>query len=420
MPLYNALYAQSGGVTAVINATACGLIQTARIHHDKINKMYAARNGIIGALTEDLIDTSFESDADIAALRYTPAGAFGSCRHKLGTAEKNLAQYERLIQVFSAHDIRYFFYNGGGDSQDTAYKISQISRTLGYPIICIGIPKTIDNDLPFTDNSPGFGSVAKYVAVSIREAGLDVASMAETSTKVFILEVMGRHTGWIAAASGLAHERESDAPHIILFPEILFDPDIFLERVKQCVKQFGSCSIVVSEGLRNKDGAFIAESGLVDSFGHKQLGGVAPVLARLIKEKCGFKYHWALADYLQRSARHIASKTDVEQAYALGVAAIQLALSEKNAVMPIIVRDTNLPYSWSIGEAPLEKVANVEVHLPRDFISDDGFGITKKCRDYLTPLIEGEDYPPYHHGLPSYVQLKNKAVEKKLRHVDIS
>jgi 6-phosphofructokinase 1 len=414
MPLYNALYAQSGGVTAVINATACGVIQTARHHRDKIGKLYAARNGIIGALTEDLIDTSVESDADIAALRHTPAGAFGSCRHKLGSLEKNRAQYERLIQVFSAHDIRYFFYNGGGDSQDTAYKISQISQTLGYPITCIGIPKTIDNDLPLTDNSPGFGSVAKYVAVSIREAGLDVTSMAETSTKIFILEVMGRHTGWIAAAGGLAATFEQDAPHIILFPEILFNPETFLERVKRTVKQFGSCSIVVSEGLRNLEGEFISESGLVDSFGHKQLGGVAPVIAKLIKEKCGFKYHWALADYLQRSARHIASKTDVEQAYALGAAAVELALAGKNAIMPIIVRDSNQPYRWSIGEAPLEKVANVEVHLPRDFITEDGFGITEKCREYITPLIEGEDYPPYHQGLPSYVQLKNKAVEKKL------
>jgi 6-phosphofructokinase len=414
MTKYNALYAQSGGVTAVINATACGVIQTARQHNDKIGKLYAARNGIIGALTEDLIDTSFESDADIAALRHTPAGAFGSCRHKLGTLEKNRAQYERLIEVFSAHNIRYFFYNGGGDSQDTAYKVSQISQLLDYPITCIGIPKTIDNDLPFTDNSPGFGSVAKYIAVSIREAGLDVASMAQTSTKIFILEVMGRHTGWIAAAGGLSVERESDAPHIILFPEILFNPETFLTRVQECVKKYGSCSIVVSEGLRNQEGAFIAESGLVDSFGHKQLGGVAPVIAKIIKEKLGYKYHWALADYLQRSARHIASKTDVEQAHALGVAAVELALAGKNAIMPIIVRDSNQPYRWSIGEAPLEKVANVEVHLPRDFITQDGFGITEKCREYLAPLIYGEDYPPYKNGMPCYVHLKNTAVEKKL------
>ncbi|MBV8802159.1 MAG: 6-phosphofructokinase [Gammaproteobacteria bacterium] len=417
MTQYNALYAQSGGVTAVINATACGVIQTARKHQDKIGKLYAARNGIIGALAEDLIDTSLESDADIAALRYTPAGAFGSCRHKLGTLEKNRAHYERLIDVFSAHHIRYFFYNGGGDSQDTAYKVSQISQILGYPITCIGIPKTIDNDLPFTDNSPGFGSVAKYVAVSIREAGLDVASMAQSSTKIFILEVMGRHTGWIAAAGGLAIERESDAPHIILFPEILFNPEAFLSRVQACVKKFGSCSIVISEGLRNQEGHFISESGLVDSFGHKQLGGVAPVIAKLIKEKLGYKYHWALADYLQRSARHLASKTDIEQAYALGKTAVEFALSGKNAIMPIIVRNSNQPYSWSIGEAPLEKVANVEVNLPRDYISEDGFSITEKCREYLSPLIYGEDYPPYHNGLPSYVTLRNQAVQKKLESI---
>jgi len=414
MAKYNALYAQSGGVTSVINATAAAVIQTARQHADKIGCVYAAHNGIIGALTEDLIDTSHESNADIEALRYTPSGAFGSCRHKLGSFEKNRAQYERLIEVFSAHDIRYFFYNGGGDSQDTAYKISQIAQTMGYPIMCIGIPKTIDNDLPLTDNSPGFGSVAKYVAVSIREAGLDVASMALTSTKVFILEVMGRHTGWIAAAGGLAAQQEGDAPHIILVPEIPFTPEAFLQRVQQCVKKYGHCAIVVSEGLRNQDGTFISESGLVDAFGHKQLGGTAPILAKLVKEKLGYKYHWALADYLQRSARHIASKTDVEQAYALGKKAVELALAGKNAVMPIIIRESNQPYRWSIGEAPLEKVANVEIGMPRDFISEDGFSITEKCRQYLAPLIQGEDYPPYHNGLPQYVRLKNKVVAKKL------
>jgi 6-phosphofructokinase 1 len=411
---FNALYAQSGGVTSVINASACGVIETARKHKDKIGTVFAARNGIIGALTEDLIDTSKDSDADIAALRYTPAGAFGSCRHKLGSIEKHRNQYERLIEVFEAHQIRYFFYNGGGDSQDTAHKVSQISTTLGYPITCIGIPKTIDNDLPFTDNSPGFGSVAKYVAVSIREAGLDVASMALTSTKIFIMEVMGRHAGWIAASGGLACEKEGDAPHIILFPEILFDPAKFLEKVKDCVKKYGQCSIVVSEGVKNLDGTFISDSGLVDAFGHKQLGGVAPMIAKLVKDNLGYKYHWALCDYLQRSARHIASKTDVEQAYKLGQSAVEFALAGKNAVMPIIVRDSNSPYRWSIGEAQLEKVANVELKMPRDFITEDGFGITDKCKEYLFPLIQGEDYPPYKNGLPQYVTLKNVGVAKKL------
>ncbi|OGT60854.1 MAG: 6-phosphofructokinase [Gammaproteobacteria bacterium RIFCSPHIGHO2_12_FULL_43_28] len=414
MEKWNALYAQSGGVTAVINASASGLIETARKHSDQIGNVFAARNGIIGVLTEDLIDTSLESEADIAALRYTPAGAFGSCRHKLGSIEKHRKQYERLVEVFSAHHIRYFFYNGGGDSQDTAHKVSQISKELGYPITCIGIPKTVDNDLPFTDNSPGFGSVAKYVAVSIREAGMDVASMAETSTKVFIMEVMGRHAGWIAAAGGLAAEKDGDSPHIILFPEIPLKVDAFLARVKACVLNYGHCSIVASEGLKNAEGQFVSDQGLVDAFGHKQLGGVAPIIAKIVKESLGYKYHWALADYLQRAARHIASKTDVEQAYAMGKAAVEFALAGKNAVMPIIVREKGNTYRWSVGEAPLEKVANVEVKMPRDYITDDGFGITDACRAYLSPLIQGEDYPTYKNGLPQYVKLKNTAVAKKL------
>ena len=414
MEKFNALYAQSGGVTAVINASACGVIQTVRDNQDKIGKLYAARNGIIGALTEDLIDTSFESAADIEALKHTPAGAFGSCRHKLGSIEKHRKQYERLVEVFSAHNIRYFFYNGGGDSQDTAHKVSLISKELNYPITCIGIPKTVDNDLPFTDNSPGFGSVAKYVAVSIKEAGLDVASMALTSTKVFIMEVMGRHAGWIAAAGGLAAEKEGDSPQIILFPEIPLDVTKFLNRVKEVVTKYGFCSIVVSEGVKNPDGTFISESGLVDAFGHKQLGGVAPVIAKMIKESLGYKYHWALADYLQRAARHIASQTDVDQAYAVGKAAVELALAGKNAIMPIIVRENADKYSWTIGEAPLEKAANVEVKMPREYITEDGYGITDACRRYLSPLIQGEAYPPYRNGLPIYVILKNTAVPKKL------
>jgi 6-phosphofructokinase len=411
----NAFYAQSGGVTAVINATACGVIETARQHKRKINKVLAGKNGIIGALTEDLIDTSKESLKDIAALKYTPAGAFGSCRYKLKSIEQNLAEYERLIKVFKAHDIGYFFYNGGGDSQDTANKVSQISQKMGYPLICIGIPKTIDNDLPITDNCPGFGSVAKYVAVSIREASFDVASMAETSTKVFILEVMGRHAGWIAAAGGLAHEKESDGPHIILFPEIPFDQDKFIKRVKICVERFGYAAIIVSEGVKDKDGKFLSESGLKDAFGHTQLGGVAPVIAQLVKAKLGYKYHWAVADYLQRAARHIASKVDVEQAYALGKAAVELAVAGKNAVLPIIVRKKTKKYSWKIEEVKLSQVANIEKPLPRNYITRDGFHITDACRAYLSPLIQGEDYPPYQNGLPQYVQLKNILVPKKLR-----
>lgn len=414
MEKFNALYAQSGGVTAVINTTACGVIQTARAHPDKIDKIFAARHGILGVLGEELIDTNLETAENIAALRYTPSSAFGSCRYKLGSIEKNRQQYERLIDVFSAHNIRYFFYNGGGDSQDTAHKVSLISREMNFPITCIGIPKTIDNDLPFTDNSPGFGSVAKYIAVSILEASLDVAAMASTSTKIFLLEVMGRHSGWIAAAGGLAAQKAGDPPHIILFPEIPFEPHHFLARVQQTVKQHGYCSIVVSEGVRNTDGHFVSDSGLVDAFGHKQLGGAVPCIAKLIKEKLGYKYHWAVADYLQRSARHLASKTDVEQAYAMGKAAVEFALAGKNAILPIIIRQKGSTYSWTVDEAPLEKVANVEVALPRHYITEDGFNITASCRDYLMPLINGEDYPPYVNGLPQYVRLQNKTVKKKL------
>lgn len=410
----NAFYAQSGGVTAVINASACGVIETARKHPDKIGKVYAGRNGIIGALTEDLIDTSQESDADIAALRHTPAGAFGSCRFKLKGLDQSKAEYERLIEVFKAHDIGYFFYNGGGDSQDTSHKVSQIGEKMGYPITCVGVPKTVDNDLPITDNCPGFGSVAKYIAVSIREASFDVASMAKTSTKVFVLEVMGRHAGWIAAAGGLAAEKEGDGPHIILFPEISLDKDKFLAKVKDAVDKYDYCSIVVSEGVKNAEGKFLAEAGTRDAFGHTQLGGVAPVVAQMVKDALGYKYHWAVADYLQRAARHIASKTDVEQAYALGKAAVELALAGKNAVMPTVVRVSDTPYKWEIGSANLADVANVEKKMPRDYITPDGFGITESCRRYLQPLISGEDYPPYENGLPKYVQLKNVAVPKKL------
>lgn len=411
----NAFYAQSGGVTAVINATACGVIETARKHKNKIGKVYAGRNGIIGALTEDLIDTTKESASAIAALKHTPSGAFGSCRYKLKSVEESREQYERLIEVFKAHNIGYFFYNGGGDSQDTSHKVSQLSKQMGYPIQCIGIPKTVDNDLPITDNCPGFGSVAKYVAVSIKEAAFDVKSMAETSTKVFVMEVMGRHAGWIAAASGLAKQGKEDAPHIILFPEIPFDKKLVLNRVKECVEKYGYCVICVSEGARLADGTFLADSGNTDAFGHKQLGGVAPVIADMIKQEHGYKYHWAVADYLQRAARHIASKTDVDHAYAMGKAAVQFALQGKTAVMPTIVRTSNKPYKWKIGSTTLAKVANVEKMMPRSYITKDGLGITERCRTYLQPLIKGEAYPPYKDGLPRYVQLKNIQVPKILK-----
>ncbi len=410
----NAFYAQSGGVTAVINATACGIIETARLNSDKIANVYAGRNGIIGALTEDLIDTSQESDEAIAALRHTPAGAFGSCRYKLKGLDKNKREYERLIEVFKAHNIGYFFYNGGGDSADTCHKVSQISGKMGFPIQAIHVPKTVDNDLPVTDNCPGFGSVAKYIAVSTREASYDVRSMAKTSTKVFVIEVMGRHAGWIAAAGGLAADENNDIPVVILFPEVEFDQKRFLARVQANVEQYEYCTVVVSEGAKWPDGKFLAEQGTQDAFGHAQLGGAAPVVANMIKDALGYKYHWAVADYLQRSARHIASNTDVEQAYALGKAAVEMAIAGDNAIMPIIVRKSDDPYAWEVGSVSLSEVANIEKKMPNEYISEDGFNITEACRRYLRPLIEGEDYPPYVRGLPQYIQLKNVAVTKKL------
>ena len=414
----NAFYAQSGGVTSVINASACGVIETCRQHEDKIGKLFAGKNGIIGALSEELIDTSRESDADIAALKMTPSGAFGSCRFKLKSLEENRREYERLIEVFKAHDIGYFFYNGGGDSADTCFKVSQLSATLGFPVQAIHIPKTVDNDLPITDNCPGFGSVAKYIAVSALEASFDVGSMAKTSTKVFILEVMGRHAGWIAAAGGLIEDY--GIPVLVLFPEVDFDNDKFVAAVKHKVETHGYCTVVVSEGAHNADGSFLAEQGTRDAFGHAQLGGVAPVVANLIKDALGYKFHWAVADYLQRSARHIASASDLEQAYALGKAGVEMALAGKNAIMPTIDRISNNPYQWKIGSADLADVANVEKTMPVDFITADGFGITDKCRDYLYPLIQGEAYPDYDdRGMPRYVVLKNELVDKKLKDLDL-
>lgn len=415
MPKPNAFYAQSGGVTAVINASACGVLETARQHKDKIGKVLVGKNGILGALDEELIDSSKESKTAIAGLRSTPGGAFGSCRFKLKSLQEDAREFQRLLDVFRAHNIQYFFYNGGGDSQDTANKVWQLSKQMDYPLQCIGIPKTVDNDLPLTDCCPGFGSVAKYVAISTREAALDVASMCATSTKVFVLEVMGRHAGWIAAASALAQNQAGDPPHIILLPEVPFEREKFLAKVKTTVQQKGYCVVVVSEGTRYADGTFLGETGgAKDAFGHAQLGGVAPTVASMVKQELGFKFHWAVADYLQRAARHVASATDVDQAYALGKAAVELALAGKSGVMPTIIRLKDSPYRWKIGEAKLSRVANVERMMPKSFISKDGFGITAKARTYLAPLIVGEDHPKYKNGMPEYVTLKNNLLEKKL------
>lgn len=408
------LYAQSGGVTPVINAQAAAVINTVRQNSQHFGTIYAGLNGIVGILNEDLIDLSTEMPEDINGLIHTPGGAFGSCRYKLKSPDENQIEYQRLLEVFQAHNIGYFFYNGGGDSQDTTNKIAQYCQDMGHPITCIGIPKTIDNDLPVTDNSPGFGSVAKYVAVSILEAGLDVAAMAASSTKVFIMEVMGRHTGWIAAAAGLAAKNATQAPHIILLPEVIFYAEKFCAKVKQCVEEYGYCTIVAAEGIRTNNGKFLAEGASKDMFGHTQLGGVAPQLASIVQQELGYKYHWAVCDYLQRAARHIASQTDVEHAYATGKAAVEFAIAGKNAVMPIIVRDSNTPYKWHIESIALDKVANTEKYLPTEFISTDGFNITAACREYLLPLIAGEAYPPYADGLPTYVRMQKNLVNKRL------
>ncbi|MAM89774.1 MAG: 6-phosphofructokinase [unclassified Hahellaceae] len=418
----NAFYAQSGGVTAVINASAAAVIEACRQHPDRIGTLYAGRNGILGALREELIDTSLESDEAIAALKHTPGGAFGSCRHKLKDIDSHIAEYERIIEVFRAHDIGYFFYNGGGDSSDTTLKMSQVAEKMGYPLVCVGIPKTVDNDLPLTDCSPGFGSVAKYIATSVMEATLDIKSMCNSSTKIFVMEVMGRHAGWIAAAAGLAQAEGSTlpdgavghAPQVILFPEVAFDEPAFLAKVQASVERDGFCTVVVSEGVQNADGEFLANSGLKDVFGHSQLGGVAPLIANLIKDRLGYRYHWAVADYLQRSARHIVSATDLEHAVAVGQHAVELALEGRNASMSIIVRESDMPYRWHVGEAPLSEIANVEKFMPANFISEDGFGITAEARQYLKPLIVGEAPPPFKDGLPAYVTLRNELVAKKL------
>ncbi|MGH8801059.1 MAG: 6-phosphofructokinase [Casimicrobiaceae bacterium] len=410
----NAFYAQSGGVTAVINASAAGVIETARRHRTRIGRVYAGRDGIIGALTEDLIDTGRESVRAIAALKHTPAGAFGSCRYKLGALDDDRARYARLLEVFRAHDIGYFFYNGGNDSADTCLKVAQAAQQLDFPLSAIHIPKTVDNDLAVTDNSPGFGSVAKYVATSMREAAFDVASMARTSTRVFVLEVMGRHAGWITAAVGMAGDDTTPIPLVLLFPEIAFDKAAFLAAVAERTERSGYCCVGVSEGLRDAGGGLLAETGARDAFGHAQLGGVGPLVAKLVKDRLGYKFHWAVADYLQRAARHLASKTDLDQSYAVGRAAVEYALAGKNAVMPTIVRVSDRPYRWKIGTAPLAEIANREKMLPRTFVTADGFGITAKARAYLAPLIKGEAPPPFRNGLPQYVRLKNIAVAKKL------
>ena len=411
----NIFYAQSGGVTPVINATAAGVIDAYNKNKKSFGKLYVGKNGILGALNEELIDISKEDKTQLALLKQTPGGAFGSCRLKLSDFKKSKKDFDRLYEVFKKHNIRYFFYNGGGDSQDTTNKVSKFFKEKNYSIICIGLPKTIDNDLPVTDNCPGFGSVAKYIATSTLEASLDVKSMCETSTKVFILEVMGRHAGWLAASAGVIKEKAGDAPHLILFPEIQFNQSSFLKKVKETTIKYGYCVIVASEGIKDNKNKFLSDSGLKDSFGHAQLGGVAPVLSSIITNKLKYKVHWAVSDYLQRAARHIASTVDVNQAYALGLESIKVAKLDNNNIM-LTIKSTKIKqkYKWSISSTNLNNVANVEKMLPKNFIKSNGFEITRSCKEYISNLIQGEDYPSYDNGVPQYAKLECKTIKKKL------
>ena len=411
----NIFYAQSGGVTPVINATAAGVIDAYNKNKKSFGKLYVGKNGILGALNEELVDISKEDKTQLALLKQTPGGAFGSCRLKLSDFKKSKKDFDRLYEVFKKHNIRYFFYNGGGDSQDTTNKVSKYFKEKNYSIICIGLPKTIDNDLPVTDNCPGFGSVAKYIATSTLEASLDVKSMCETSTKVFILEVMGRHAGWLAASAGVIKEKAGDAPHLILFPEIQFNQSSFLKKVKETTIKYGYCVIVASEGIKDNKNKFLSDSGLKDSFGHAQLGGVAPVLSSIITNKLKYKVHWAVSDYLQRAARHIASTVDVDQAYALGLESIKVAKLDNNNIM-LTIKSTKIKqkYKWSISSTNLNNVANVEKMLPKNFIKSNGFEITRSCKEYISNLIQGEDYPSYDNGIPQYAKLECKTIKKKL------
>ena len=395
----NAFYAQSGGVTSVINCSAYGVISKFKKDFSGSN-IYASKNGIVGLLEGELYDLS-ETKKPFQNLLDMPGGIFGSCRYKLPNLDDE-AFYKNLFVQLEKINIGYFFYNGGNDSADTCLKVAKAAEKYGYDLKAIAVPKTIDNDLAVTDNCPGFGSVAKYVAISAKEASLDIKSMCKTSTKVFVLEVMGRHAGWIAAAGELANNNEQTFVHKILLPEISFDEERFLSGVEQDVSEYGYSVIVASEGLKNKNGELYASSTEKDSFGHSQLGGLAPKIASLITNKLNLKNHWSVADYLQRSARHISSLTDIKQAVAVGEAAVKLAAEGKSGVMPIIKRISNSPYEWVISEGDLNQIANEEKTLPKNFISNDGFGITEAGRNYLQPLIEGESFPKFSNGTPLY------------------
>ena len=410
--MMNLLYLQSGGVSSVINVSACGVLEEAYRHSQLITGIYSAAFGIHGLLNEEIYDVTNLNKETLRAIRCMPGGVFGSSRHRIVDAHEDDSEYQRLLNIFRAHGISCFLYNGGGGSMAAAEKIADYCRTLNFPISCIGIPKTIDNDMEQTDNCPGYGSVAKFTATTTREAGLDVASTYTSSTKVLLMEVMGRHAGWIAAAAGLAQQEVDDPPHLIIFPERPLNKKDFLNKVDECVKRIGYCVVIVAEGARGEDGEYINAN--VTSSGHRQLGGAAMVLAILIKELLGYKYHCVISDYLQRSARHLSSQVDVEHAYAVGSAAVRYALAGKDCVVPMITRISSSPYKWKINEVSLKVVANKEKFLPQSYISKDGYGISDTAREHILPLIQGEAYPIYQDGLPQMTRHRFPLLTKKL------
>ena len=409
----NLLYAQSGGVTAVINATAASVIEAARARADAVGRVLAARHGILGALDEDLIDTAPLSAADLRRLAGTPGGAFGSCRFDLDPPEANRDQYERLFAVFAVHDIGYFLYNGGNGSMDTVAKVSRAAAERGYPLVCVGVPKTVDNDLEGTDCSPGFGSAAKYAATSMLEAGLDLAAMTSPVGRAFVMEVMGRNAGWLAAATALAARNDDQPPHVILMPEVPFDEEAFLAVVRSTVSRLGYCAITVSEGIRRADGTLLMEQD-EDAKGHVQLGGAGQCIARLIHARLGYKHHWAIPDYLQRAAGHLVSATDHAQARAVGQAAVEYALAGRDGVMAAIRRLADAPYRWDVAPVAVTAIANLERQVPAAFIRPDGLHVTDAARAYLCPLIEGEMPACFAGGLPDYPRFALPGVARRL------
>jgi 6-phosphofructokinase 1 len=407
------LYAQAGGVTAVINASAAAVIEAARARASEHGGVLAARNGVLGLLAEELVDTAALDVDDLALLRQTPGGYFGSCRFDLDDPQTNPRQFDRIFEVLAAHDVGAFLYNGGNGSMDAVLKLSQAARERGYPLVCVGVPKTVDNDLLETDCCPGFGSAAKYIATAMLEAGRDVEAMASRRGRVFVMEVMGRNAGWLAAASALAARNPDEAPHIVLLPELPFDEGRFLRKVKACVTRLGYCAITAAEGIRTADGRALMEQGR-DALGHVQLGGVGQWLARLIHRHLAYKHHWAVPDYLQRAAGHLASATDLAQAEAVGRAAVDCALDGRDAVMPAIHRLGDAPYRWEVRPVGLEGIANLERQLPPGFIAEDGFGISAAGRRYFAPLIEGEPAVRYAAGLPLHLTRRLPLLPRRL------